>query len=65
MNKFKIDSLNGLVCRLSDEVSSLVKTDKQTKDIQELFNEIAKRIESQDNELSDIIESIEYAKGML
>ena len=65
MKEFEFDSLNGLMYKLSAEVSDLIKTQKQTENIQKIFNEIGKRIEKEDDDLSTLVESIENIRGML
>ena len=64
-DRFKSDSFNGLIYKLADIVSELVKSKEQTKSIQDIFNEMAKRLNEQENELSDVIDSIDNIKGML
>lgn len=65
MKNFEMDSLNGLLYRMANKVSELVTTKEQQKDIQEIMDEIAKRVSEQDEEIVEVIDILENLRGNL
>ncbi len=63
MNKF--DSLNGLVMKINDELSDVKMSAEKRKTITALTSELLKKLEKQDEELSEIAEAIETIRGCI
>lgn len=61
----KFDSLNGLVMKINDELSDVKMSAEKRKTITGLTSELLKKLEKQDEELSEIAEAIENIRGSI
>ena len=62
MSKYQMDSMNGLIDRISFELIDIKDVDKVST-LHEILIELRKRINTQDDELHDIAQSIENLRG--